>query len=359
MFRLAGVFFLLILASGFSAAQSGEPAVTVGPEYHIGFNCPAAQTLDEEANVLWVLMEGCFTYGYTLQAFNILTGENVTGASDYSDKLAILQDVVIEDNANALRVNDGIVTIRYADTDEYMPHTLTFALHDAAVTPDISDADLAELLLTYTEYPETAIYSPDQSLVALTSTDTLTVVEIPSGAIVLQLPVDAESYNAYPSFSADSRLAYVGYFNNFEDFEDWSSTLAVYDLSTGEKIAEQAVPAPFAAVSPDGRYAAIERQSNDGTTSNMLVVDLETGAVSEGVSLYEPRRRATECTNDGRSLSGLDITVDGRFQLGGISWLTDGSGFFYTRSYRGVGLGGGRPCVLDYSRMNSILINGG
>jgi hypothetical protein len=350
--RFALLFLLLISAALPAAAQSAQPFPD-GLEYDIGLDCPLAQTLDAESGVLWVLMEGCFTRRYTLQAFDVATGARLETASDYAAQLELLRDGIINRTTHPLALVDDVVTIRYADAETYVPLTIAFTLDDAPVTPALSDADLSDLLFSLTDYPETTVYSPDHAYAAVIGTNAVNLLDIANGQVLFTLPM-AQEYNAFPTFSADSDTLYMITLDEFDNMDNYASTLTAYSIPTGERRMTAALPSFSAWVSPDERYAAVQLGTNDGTSDNLYVVDLTSGAISEPFSLYEPPSKALTCVNDGRSLADVDFTRTGRLRLTSVDWLPDSSGFVFTRSYGGEGAGGGRPCVFDTSRLNVV-----
>ncbi len=354
--RLTILLLILIATAAFpAAAQSGEPLVVPAAEYSIGFDCPIAQTLNADATVLWVLMQGCLSRAFSLQAFSLADGTRLDMGSDFSTELDPLRDTYLASTANQMAfIDDGVLQIIYADNETYAPHTIVLALDGAATTAGL-DALLADLLPQYTEYPETTVYSADHTLAAVVGATELTVLDIATGQPLFTLPVEQE-FNAYPSFSPDGQTLYVPRLDNYDDMEDYASTLSAYSLPAGAPLSTAALPSPFAWVSPDGRYAAVQLGSNDGTSENLFVVDLASGSTTQPFPLYEPETKAMTCVNDGRSLSDVDFTKSGRLSLTSINWLPDSSGFVFTRSYGGEGAGGGRPCAFNYSRLNVFTV---
>lgn len=349
------ICFLGVVGIGF-----GQAAIlpVTNTEYDIGLECPAAQTLSADGTTLWVLIEGCFLMDYTIQAFNTADGTLIdTGLSAESiAQLAMLQAYYIDWRGTplALTPDETALSIIYWDSETYLPHTLLIPLSNQPVEPLITETDLADLLLSVTEYPEASIFSQDHTFVATLGTESLVVFDLTSQTQIFSLPIEVESYNAYPTFSKDNSRLYVAQFNDIEDMENYASTLSVYSLPDGELLSSFSVPSSFLFISPDERYAVIDHGANDGSTRDLTLVELATGATSEAISLYEPSRPLAACANDGRDMSDVDFTVTGRLQLAGLNWLPDNSGFVYTRSYNGEAAGGGRPCAFNTSRLNRI-----
>lgn len=353
---LVGLLVFLGLFTGI-AAQSTVPPIT-NTQYEIGFDCPAAQALSSDGMTLWVLMEGCLSRVSKLQAFNVADGTPIeTGNSDtFSSALAVLSGHYVDDSTNpmALLEDDTVLSLYYIDAETYAPRNVLLSLSDGEILPPtLDDEDRNALFLTATEYPETTVYNYDHTQAAVIGAEFLTVFDLPTSEVIFSLPLEDE-FNAYPSFSKDGTVLYVGQFDNVEDMNNYASTLSIYSLPDGELLSSYSVPSAFLSVSPDQRYATAEIGSNDGTSSDIFIVDLDSGASTDPIALYEPSRKLMACANDGRNMSDVDFTVSGILSLSGLDWLPDSSGFVYTRSYGGEGAGGGLPCAFNTSRLNRI-----
>lgn len=354
MFRHA-LFLLLIVSLPFARVAAQDEPLDAG--YDIGFDCPVAQTLDPAGDTLWVLFQGCFTGDYTLQAFAVADGAPLALTSNFAAELEPLADVFYFDRATSplAFLDDHTLSIRYSDADTYAPHSIVVSLDGSApAAPVIADDALGGLLSQHAEYPEATVYSHDQRQAAVVNASELLVLDLTTGDVIFSLPLEPDSYNGFPSFAPDGRTLYVATLDDFNDMDNYHSTLALYSLPDGVLRGSAAVPAPFVTVSPDARYAAVELGSNDGTSSSLSLVDLTSGATIRSFSLYEPTTKAMTCVNDGRDMSDVDFKRSGRLSLAGLDWLPDSSGIIFTRSYRGEGAGGGRPCVFDYSRLNRV-----
>lgn len=350
--RLFCLLVLILMTSVWPlAAQSAEPVVVPGPEYDIGFDCPLAQTLSADGNTLWVLMEGCFTGSYSLQAFSVADGAPLP-AVDYAERLEPLREGYVDGRTNPLALTpDGAFSIRYADSETYQIHSLTFSQAGEAVAPLVTDETLADLLNSYTEYPETTVFSPDHTVAVALGAAELHVLDLASGEVFFALPIEPE-YNAFPSFSPDGHSLYIARLDDFDDMANYASTLSAYSLPDGALLGSYAIPSMLAWVSPDGQAAAVQLGSNDGTTEDLFVVDLASGGITGPFPLYEPPSHLLACENDGRSMSDVDFTRTGRLHLAGLNWLPNSRGFVFTRSYGGEAAGGGRPCAFNHSRLN-------
>jgi len=343
-----------------AAAQVSIPDVTPAAEYSIGFDCPVAQALSPDGTILWVLMRGCFSRSPSLQAFNVADGAPVPTVRDYVDDLAPLSGGYVDGYTNPMAFTpDGLLSIRYVDNETFQPRSLAISLEGEAATPIISDEALAELLSTYSDYPETAVFSADHTLAAVIGATDLHVLDLASGDERFSLPTGPAEYNAFPSFSADGQTLYLAQLDDYDDAASYASTLSAYSLADGALLGSDAVPSPFAWVSPDGSYAAVVLGANDSTSEDLIVVDLASGGLTEAFPMYEPPRRLTACANDGRSMSDYDFVASGRLHLTGVSWLLDSSAFVFTRSYGGEATGGGRPCAFSHSRLNRFDVGAG
>jgi WD40 repeat protein len=356
------LILIFSLSAFFVAAAQTAPIITNNTEYDIGTGCPEAQTLSPDGKTLWVLLSDC---AYISGGGVALTAYSAEDGALAAEPIPVYfhdatQASYIDHFTNPLGLTvDGHFSIRYNDSETYAPQSTTIVADGSdAPASVIDDAALAELLLSVSDYPEGAIYSHDHTRVAITGDTAMTVFDLLTGDTLFSLPVEEETYNAYPSFSPDGETLYVAALDDYEDMESYAATVTSYDLTDGSVTGSFAAPSFIVWVSPDGKYAAVETGSNDGTVSELVVVDTETDAVSEPFSLYEPPRRVTACTNDGRSMSDVDFTASGTLALIGVNWLPDSSGFVITRSYGGEGAFGGSICTFDTSRLNVIRVGG-
>lgn len=361
MRKLWAVLICMGMLVSTAFAQSGGPTMTpAGDERSIGFDCPVAQALSPDGETLWVLMRGCFSRsGYALLAFNAADGEPVALEADYTEALEPLREGEVIGSTNPMGFMDAnTLSIRYSERETYAVRSVALTLDGQPAVPMTDDESLMALLSQYAEYPEFSIYSDDHRLAFVVGSASAHVLDVVSGEELFSVSYPAETYNAYPTFSPDSSIIYIAQLIEPENFESYESVLTAYSLPDGAVIDSWPVPSPFVWVSPDGRYAAAEIGANDGTSSDLLLANLETGGVSAPLALFEPPRRAVACVNDGRSLSDVDFTVSGTLALIRVNWLGDSSGFVYTRSSGGEAVGGGRPCALDSSRLNRVTVSG-
>lgn len=362
---LVGVLLEMMLLSGLSVTAQGElVTVTMSAEYDIGFECPVASTLDETSTVLWVLMEPCLTPGHRLLGFKVADGTPVNSeGGDYVESLTDLEDAWITwwKNPFAFTAPDTVEII-YAEPENYDTRNLRLNLSSGETSSGdvvMDYATIEGLIPGFDQYPEETVYSLDHALAAVANISSYHIIDLTSGTEVLRIDLETETYATQLSFSADNQRIYLATYKNPDDYDDFSATLQILSLPDGDVLQSLDVPSAILTVSPDEQYATAEVGSSDSTTSTLFVVHLPSGSISEGLSLYEEPSKVMSCANRESDLSDVDFTNDGRLRLTGISWLPDSSGFVTSHSYRGIGAGGGAPCVFDHSRMRIYRVEGG
>lgn len=348
--------FALWLGTFAAAAQDALP-LTQTAEYSLGFDCPAASSLDPAGETLWVLMENCGGSDYTLLGFNPADGTPVSAdAEKFAAALAPLDNQWLYPETRPFAFTpDGAVDVLYNDGESYDALNLRFTLDGAAAPDDTRTLPtletVSELIPGYEGYLETTVYNADHTLAAIADLASIHIFDMAAGETLFVVDAAPESYNFYPTFSEDGETLYIASFNNPENYDDYSATLRAYSLPAGDLTATYDVPSAFLTVSPNGRYAAGKIGDTAGESEQLIVMELATGRTSASVEMYEPPRQLTACANDGRDMSDLDITVTGRLPVRDITWLADSSGFYTVQSYGGAAMGGGRACFLDYSRL--------
>lgn len=348
-FALVSLFSLLPLLT---TAQDSLP-VTRTAEYDIGVRCPLSLTLDATQTQVWVLMDGCYNGGYTLQGYQLADGTPITtDVEQYTAALEPLKDQWIYSDTRPFAFTpDGAVDIRYNDPDTYSALNLRFTL-DGSEPPAtenvlLTNEVIADLIPDYSGYPETTTYNHDHTLAVVRDTSTLYIVDLPSGEIRFQLDFEPTTDFITASFSTDGQLMYLSTLVNGEDVTDYRSTLAVYSLPEGTLGETYDVPTYFNVVSPDNRYVI-----GVDSEETLMVTDLETGVSSEPIIYSEPPRPLSMCYNSGLPApTGLDMQTSGELYVRDILWLPDSSGFVTVNTGQGQGLGGGRTCIFEYSRM--------
>lgn len=340
------------------AAQTDSPGLTLTAEHNIGFECPVTAAFDTAQTSVWVLMSPCYQPGYSLRAFDAVTGEPLNDdANAYREALAALNGSYANFVSSLGIQPDGTFSIMYSDA-EYNMLALTLPMDgDSAASGagESSDA-LSGLLASYSEYPETTIFSADHTRAAALGTDSLHILDLETAVELLALPIPGSPDNVFAKFSADGQRLYVAQLINFDDMDDYRSVLTVYSLPDGVVVSTYDVPSPFLWVSPDERYAAASLGSNDGTSEELVVVDLTTGSMSAPVSVYEPPHNIVTCQNSGRDMSDVDMQVSGRLPIRELLWLPDSSGFMTLNDYGGEAAAGGSICIFNYSRLRYYAI---
>ncbi|MEQ8675558.1 MAG: hypothetical protein RLP44_29100 [Aggregatilineales bacterium] len=358
--RKAGIVLLLVMGLlGMSIVSAQEDATVTliqTAEYDIGLDCPVSSTLDPSGTTLWVLMNTCGQRGYSLKAINVADGTQVN-ENDYADALTILNGVYVDLFITPIGFTPtGDISIRYNDPDTYESFNVIVPLaSDGEVTAQASETYSA-LLAQYSEYPEYSVYSSDHTQVVASGVTGIYVVDVQSESEIAEIPIEGGGDSVLASFSADGTHLHVIQFN-VEDFDDPATTLFIYDLADGAVLGQYAMPSSAVWVSPDESYAAVQLYSNDiGDLSELIVVDLETGAKSDASNLLEAPFPATTCLNSGNDIRDLNHTVSGYLNLTSLKWLPDSSGIVLTLSYGGEALSGGSLCILNYSRLRTYTV---
>jgi WD40 repeat protein len=360
---LSVLFVLMGLAFQPLHAQDGV-TLALDAEFDIGANtaysCPYNAVLDAAADRVWVLMDNCFMRNFTLRAFNAADGSFANPEQDYADLLAPLEDQLVTTWVNPLALlPDGSFDLIYADSVNQSYDTLNLRFSPESGMVAVSDLPVLDLetlqsiLPGYDYYPEATIYSRDHTLAAIYEEFALHVYDLQAETLRFTLETEAGSYGSFVYFSDDGTRLYVADLLYPDDVEDYRSTLSVYRLSDGELLETGiALPTFILWFSPDGRYAATTIDD-----SELGVIDLESGTLSNVLALSEPPRRVLACVNRAGDLSDVDFMTSGRLPLTDLVWLPDSSGFFTLNSSRGQGAGGGQRCDFEYSRLRRYRVS--
>ncbi len=348
-FALLSLFALLPLVT---TAQSALP-VTRTAEYDIGVRCPLGLTLDLTQTQVWVLMDNCFNGRYGLQGYQLADGTPITtDLEQYAEVLEPLRDRWLYSDTRPFAFTpDGVVDIRYNDPDTYSGLNLRFTL-DGSEPPAtesllLTNEVIADLIPDYAGYPETTSYNHDHTLAFVSDTSAVYIVDLIKGEILFQIDSGTMTDFSRAYFSTDGQLVYLSTLVNPDNMDDYSSTLASYRLSDGELVKSYDIPTFLNVVSPDNRYVI-----GVDSEETLMVTDLETGVSSEQIIYSEPPRPLSICYNSGLPApTGLDMQTSGKLYVRDIIWLPDSSGFVTVNSGQGQGLGGGRTCIFEYSRM--------
>jgi hypothetical protein len=354
LLQITGIILTILLGLTILPAhsQSVSLIVTQAAEYDIGFDCPAAATLDPAGEIFWALMHNCGSGGYSLRGFNVADGSPVNDETDdFADALAVLDNTYFYHDYNPLGfLADGTLDIRYNDPDSYDMLNLRLDLASGAAEQPSSE-DFNTWVRRLTEYPEITVYNADHTMAVAIGETTLHILDLQAETELFQIEAEGEAYGYVPSFSPDGASLYVGKFNNPEDMDDYSSTLSVYSLPGGDLLSTYNVPSALIRISPDGKFGAASIGDSQGNGDHLVMVELESGATSEPIPMFEPPAPVTTCLNSGNDVSDVDFTARGLLPLSGLSWLPDSSGFVTAHTYLGDAAGGGSLCIFNYSRM--------
>ncbi|MBK9124663.1 MAG: hypothetical protein IPM16_16305 [Chloroflexi bacterium] len=356
--RIALCLVTLLVFSLPVYAQNSAPTLTSDAEYDIGFDCPVSAALSPDGQSLWVLMDNCGGYRYSLRAFNVSDGAPLD-VGDFSAELEPLELGYVDSFVVPLAfISDTVLSVRYSDSETYDLRSLQVDISGGAapVSPFLADQARTDLVRSVTEYAEYAVNSPDHSLVVAASDTAFHIFDLRGGAEILTIDSDLASFGAYAWFSDDAATVYIATLDEPDNFDNFNATLVAYSLPDGAITAEYAVPSPFLTVSPDGRYAVAQAGSADGEESTLWVVDLRSGTSSEVLSMYEDPKPATRCLNRQSDLSDVNFRISGKLSVSSVTWFPDSTRFLVTRSYGGEGVGGGLPCYLNYSRLNAFSV---
>lgn len=358
-FRIPVIVVMMLILSatvGISGAQDGSPGLIQTAEYDIGTHCPVAITLDPTGESLYLLMNTCGQSGYYLLALNVAEGYRLP-VDDYADGLSALNGTYIDLFINPLGFTpEGDLSIRYNDSETYASFNVILPLASGGDVTVSSSESYDALLAEYSDYPEFSVYSPDHTRVAVYSTSSVHVIDVASETEIVSIPLDAADY-ALVDFLPDSTALQVVYPNNPEDMSDISATVSLYGLPDGELLGQYTVPSTAVWLSPDRTQAAVQFYSSDiGERSELAIVDLESGLVSDASNLLDQPGPVTVCVNDGRSVSDLGMRKSGYLSLTGLRWLPNHAGLVLALSYGGEG-SGPRFCAFNYSRMRTYQID--
>ncbi len=344
-----------------SIAQSNGLNLIQTAEYDIGFDCPVTSALNPTGTSLWVLMDNCFQFNYSLHVYDITDGTQLN-EDDYANALVGLADpdVYVDPFIIPMAFTpEGDLSIRYTNTQTYESFNLLIPLATGGEATTAANATYDAFLAQYSDYPDFSVYSPDHTRVVAIATGgtSFHVLDIQTQTEIAEIAVEGGTDSALAQFSASGTRLEITYLNNPDDPNDYSSTLLIYSLPDGELLQQYQVPSPAAWVSPDGAYAAVNLYSNNiGDLNELVVIDLETGFTSAASNLDEDPAPVTTCRNNGNDVSDVGFMTDGRFSFPGLHWLPDSSGLVMPLSYGGDGAEGGSTCIFNYSRLRTYMV---
>jgi hypothetical protein len=356
-------FILFIVAIIFGAwiqtstAQASLHLVQTA-EYDIGFDCPVSSVLDPTGTTVWVLMNSCGDRRHSLRAYNVADGTQVN-VDDYADDLVILDGIYIDLFITPLGFTPaGDLSIRYNDLETYASHNVIIPVASGGAVVIQTSATYDALLAEISEYPEFSVYSPDHTRVVVTGGESLHVLDVQAETEIVEIAVEGGAEYALASFSADGQHLHVIRFNNPDDMDDFSSTLLIHSLPDGALLSEYTLPSSAVWVSPDETLAAVQLFSNDiGETSELVIIDLESGLTSPAANLLEDPKPVLTCLNTGNDVSDGGFMTSGYLTLTSLHWLPDNSGIILPLSYNGDGAASsGGNCLFNFSRLRTYSI---
>jgi hypothetical protein len=358
--RFALVIVALMLGAPMvtTAAQDNGLNLTQTAEYNIGLDCPVTAALDPTGTTVWVLMDNCFQYDYSLHAYSVIDGTQVN-VDDYASALASLEGVYVDLFITPMGFTPaGDLSIRYNDPDTYASFNLLIPLASGGKATTQTSATYDALLAEYSAYPEFSVYSPDHTRVVAVGGTSFHILDVQAETEIVEIPVEDSIDNALVSFSADGKHLDVVRLNNPADVNDHSATLLIYSLPDGGLLQQYSVPSSAIWVSPDETYAAVQLFSNNiSELSELVVMDLASGLTSSASNLLEAPAPVTTCLNNGNDVSDIGYMTSGYLNMASLHWLPDSSGVVLSLSYNGDGAeGSGSSCVFNYSRLRTYLV---
>lgn len=349
------IFIFALLFSGMIAfAQDEGFHLTLADEQNIGFDCPIASAVHPTSGELWVLMDQCNGGDYHLQAFDLVSGEIITERAFTLDAIDGDRFGVESAVKPMIFLNETTLEIVTYRHDDYNLLRFEVDIETGAATLNVeASGQLTTVLLRYSDYGEYATLSPSHQYAFAVSDEASYLINSTTGELLKSF----ESSIMFAAFSADEQFVYFTTFEDVEDYENFSGVLEIYDvtqLPDAEPLQTSIVPSVDIYPSPNGEYLAIRINARE-----LVVVAMDSQAVTPSLEIWEPERQALTCVNSGADLSTVDFTTSGRLRLTSLQWLPDSSGFVTLNSYGGEGAGGGRPCYFNYSRLRHYQINGG
>lgn len=356
MRRLRGIGIVLVLALASMTVYGQAEIITLEKtaEYDIGFDCPVASALQPGTETLWILMDNCFGGNYSVTPHDVQNGQ-ILGESIPVEAIGDY-DIVISFGSPLAFVSDHVLQIVFFKDDSYDYSSVRVDITSGAITTDSeNDAAVNALMRQYTEYPESTYFGPGHRLGVVMAPESLHVLELATGRLVFEMDVAAADYSVFPRISDDEQLLYLPRINEPDNYDSYATTLSIYRLEDGTLMETMPLPYPFIYPNSDDTYAAIIIDD-----SQLGVVDLSSGTISETLDIWEAESRALKCLNNGNDLSDLDFTKSGRLRLADLTWLPDGTSFTSVNSYGGEGAqSSGGVCIFNYSRLRQYQVSRG
>ncbi len=341
------VIFCAFLAHGL-VVEAQDMTLTLVAEQDIGTDCPVASTFQPGTDVMWVLMDNCGGYRYSLVAYDRNSGEALPQAPiPLAEIDGDIYDVFSFSEPFAF-TPDGVLQIMAAEGDFFVRFQID--VESGAVTMDDAE-EINTLLGQFSEYPAFATtFSEEHRYAAVTDDVKFYILDFTTGDVLFEI----ETLGIIPFFSGDGQRLYVSILDEPENYENFDGKIVVYSLPDGAVL--NSIEFPFSVLYPsdDGRYIVAEVASPEVGKEQLAVVDMEGGSVSAMLPISVPSRKAMTCHNTGQDISDVDFTASGKLFIRGLSWLPDNSGFITVNAYDGMQTNTG--CVFEYSRMRQYSV---
>lgn len=354
---------LLLVIVPFASLAQDALTITLIDEQNIGYRCPEASVLQPGTDTLWVLIDDCNGDEMMLHAFDRNTGELIDAAVGAPFALDALNGTLYVPQYLITPLSftaDGAMEIIATSYSDARFARLQVDVATGTVTQDEeADAAFNALLQQYSEYPVYSTYfSGDHQLAAVGDEVSVRVVDLANETVLFEV---GGAYN-HAVFSSDNQRLYISTVDDYSD-DDFDAAVSVYSVPDGELLASHPIstnyPLAYAAMHPseDGRFVAAVIPSYEVGKESLILLDVETRALSAEFIISEDPRQVTTCQNDGTDVSDLDYQTTGLLTVTGLQWLADGSGFI-TLNSPGFQVGEG-GCMFDYSRLRRYWVGKG
>lgn len=352
-------FLFLSLSLSGAAAQNG-PGLSLVNEFSLGDSCPISGVVNAEGTAVWALIKNCLSNENLvgLQAFSLADGSLVGETEPFPTGIST-NDIYGYDQP-LTRGADGGLTVDLVDTyttmssDSFTVDPATGAVTPVSDSPRILTADdILAALPDFAGYTDYLTYSPDRSLALTLDDAAFYVFDVASGENLLRLEPPGGIEYAGAEFGPNNDHLYVYQMAEPGNYDNPAGTLHIFDIPSGEPIAQSEYSYSIYAVSPDERLAVVSTIPCCDHMS-LAVLDLETGALSESLPTQTSTMTLNTCKNDGRS-NEFGWRSDDPIMVG-IQWLPDGSGFvtLHSETFNA----GPNPCYTNDSRMRVYAVGG-
>lgn len=356
------VLIMLMMLSSVVFSQNAGVMFSKTAEYDIGFKCPVASTLDPSDTQIWLLMDDCRGWFYTLAVYNIADGSLVE-MPDYATELEPL-NLYDADEVNMRIVSiwtnpmaftpEGDLSIRFAslnfDEDTSATYTLIIPVATGGEVSLQENATLDEFLLQYNEYFYDAVYNHDHTQIAIWDDSSLHIIDIATETEIGEIGAEGDPYTTFLSFSDDNatlRAVHLNVTDSINLADDPTTSLSIFSLPDGELLNQYDLPSYLVWVNADVSMVAFTLFDNAGNDIGLAIMDLATGEMSQPLDMNEAPVSITKCLNTGQSTTDYNYVSTGEFRYNELHWLADDTllgGF----SFNGDGF---NECYFNYSRL--------